>query len=70
MQVNQIPGIAIAVLVDGDVVYERAYGVANVELDVPVTEESVFELASLPSSSPRRLCCYWSRKGNSLLTTR
>lgn len=47
MQVNQIPGLAIAVLVNGDIHYEKAYGLANVELDVPVTRNSVFELASL-----------------------
>ena len=47
MEANQIPGLAIAVLVDGDVKFEKAYGLANVELDVSVTTDSVFELASL-----------------------
>ncbi len=47
MESNQIPGLAIAVLVRGDVKFKKAYGLANVELDVPVTAESVFELASL-----------------------
>lgn len=47
MQANQIPGLAIAILVDGELQYERTYGLANVELGVPVTVDSVFELASL-----------------------
>lgn len=47
MEANYIPGLAIAVLVGGEVKFERAYGRANVELHVPVTTDSVFELASL-----------------------
>ncbi len=47
METNRIPGLAIAVLVNGDVVFEKAYGLANVELDVSATTESVFELSSL-----------------------
>ena len=47
MNNNQIPGLAIAVLVGGDVIFEKTYGFANVELEVPVSTESVFELASL-----------------------
>lgn len=44
---QQIPGLAIAVLVDGELIFRNTYGLANVELDVAVTEGSVFELASL-----------------------
>lgn len=47
MQENGIPGLAIAVVVDGEPEMLEVYGVANVELDVPVTVDSVFELASV-----------------------
>jgi CubicO group peptidase (beta-lactamase class C family) len=47
MRVNDIPGLAVAVVSGGNVVKLGTYGVANVELDVSVTPGSVFELASL-----------------------
>ena len=41
------PGAAIAVLRSGEVLKVGWYGLANVELKVPVTEDSVFDLASV-----------------------
>lgn len=40
-------GAAIGVLRDGQLVFNRGYGLANVELRVPVTASTVFSLASL-----------------------
>ena len=34
------PGCACAVMRDGEVVYSRGYGMANLELDVPLTPQS------------------------------
>jgi CubicO group peptidase (beta-lactamase class C family) len=42
-----IPGLALAVVREGKVVKERGYGLASIELDVPVTPDTVFELASV-----------------------
>lgn len=42
-----LPGIALAVVRDGDVVTIRTYGSANLELNAPVSEETVFELGSV-----------------------
>ena len=42
-----LPGVAVAVVRDGKPVTTRTYGYANLELDVPVTEDTVFELGSL-----------------------
>ena len=42
-----VPGLSIAVVNDGRVVYHRALGAAEVGTDRPVTEASVFEAASL-----------------------
>lgn len=47
MQRQHIPGISIAVIKDGKVVKAEGYGLANVELDVPVRPETVFKIGSL-----------------------
>jgi CubicO group peptidase (beta-lactamase class C family) len=41
------PGMAVAVISKGIVVHSKGYGLANVELGVPVTRDSVFNLASI-----------------------
>ena len=47
MERRHIPGVALAVARNGKIVKARGYGLANVEHDVPVTEDTVFELASV-----------------------
>ncbi|HEU4596801.1 MAG TPA: serine hydrolase domain-containing protein [Pyrinomonadaceae bacterium] len=47
MRLRHVPGLALAVVKDGQVIKERGYGLANVELDVPVTPETVFEIGSV-----------------------
>jgi CubicO group peptidase (beta-lactamase class C family) len=44
---NKIPGAVVAVASEGQLAHARAYGFANVELSVPVTTESVFEIGSI-----------------------
>lgn len=44
---NQIPGVLVALASGGEVVTSRAYGLANVELGVPVTDSTVFEIGSI-----------------------
>jgi CubicO group peptidase (beta-lactamase class C family) len=46
MAARKIPGLAVAVIQDGRIVFERAYGLANVELEVPVTTRTRFIIAS------------------------
>ena len=46
MEKQKIPGLAIVVVRDAKVVQEQTYGRADVELDVPVTESTVFQIAS------------------------
>ena len=41
------PGCALGVFRDGKIVYERGYGMADVENDVPITPSSVFYVGSL-----------------------
>ncbi len=40
------PGAAVAVIRDGEVVLAKGYGLANLELDVPITPRSVFYIGS------------------------
>jgi CubicO group peptidase (beta-lactamase class C family) len=46
MELNQIPGVAIAVVERGRVVKMAAYGTANIEWDRPVGLDTRFQLAS------------------------
>jgi CubicO group peptidase (beta-lactamase class C family) len=47
MRERHIPGAAIAVVRNGRVVKTEGYGLANVELNVPATKETVFEIGSV-----------------------
>ena len=44
---QRIPGLALAVIQDGGGVKSRGYGLANIELHVPVTPDTVFQLGSI-----------------------
>ena len=46
MQSQQIPGVALALVKDGNVVLARGYGFANVEHQVPVKPETIFQSGS------------------------
>ena len=41
------PGVAVSVVRDGKVIYERGLGAANLEYDVPITPSTVFHVASV-----------------------
>src|ERR1700722_15234723 len=47
MQRQQIPGLALLVARDGKIVKAQGYGLANVELQVPVKPETVFQSGSV-----------------------
>lgn len=40
------PGCALAVLRNAQIIYEKGYGLASVELSAPITAESVFDIGS------------------------
>src|SRR5215208_5291846 len=46
MQAQQIPGVSLAVIKDGQIVLARGYGLANVEHQVPVKPETIFQSGS------------------------
>ncbi|WP_138475283.1 serine hydrolase domain-containing protein [Dyadobacter bucti] len=41
------PGCAVAVVKDGKVIFEKGYGMANLEYDIPVTPATIFDIASV-----------------------
>lgn len=47
MQKQHIPGLSLAVMKDGKIVKTKGYGLANVELKVPATTETVYEIGSV-----------------------
>ena len=42
-----IPGVSLAILNDQEIIYHKVYGVQNIETQKPVTDQSIFEGASL-----------------------
>src|SRR5215471_16162580 len=47
MLAQRIPGLSLAVMENGKISLAKGYGLANVELQVPVTPETVFESGSV-----------------------
>jgi CubicO group peptidase (beta-lactamase class C family) len=47
LEAQRIPGASIAVVRNGQVIHARGYGLANVELKIPSTAESVFQIGSV-----------------------
>ena len=47
MSIRHIPGLALAVVRDGVPVKVKGYGVASVELNVPVSPQTIFQSASI-----------------------
>ncbi len=41
------PGVAVAVIRDGKLVLERAYGYADIDAKTPITADTAFDLASV-----------------------
>jgi len=45
------PGCALAVLKNGRIIYEHGYGMANLELGIAITPQSVFDIGSVECNS-------------------
>lgn len=41
------PGVAIAVVRDGKIIFKKGYGAANLEYDLPITPKTIFHVASV-----------------------
>jgi CubicO group peptidase (beta-lactamase class C family) len=40
------PGCALAIIQNGKIIYQRGYGMANLEYDIPISSSSVFDIGS------------------------
>src|SRR6266567_3816705 len=47
MQRQHIPGLSLAVIKDGQIILAKGYGFANVEHQVPVKPETIFQSGSM-----------------------
>ncbi len=47
MEKDHIPGVSVAVVQNGQIVFAKGYGLANVELLTPATDNTVYELMSV-----------------------
>ncbi|MEQ8266035.1 MAG: serine hydrolase domain-containing protein [Parvibaculum sp.] len=47
MEELDVPGLAIAIVSDGRIIFEKGYGIADTDGDQPVTENTLFEVGSL-----------------------
>jgi len=47
MKENNIPGLSLAVVREGKIIFQKGYGTANLELKTPVTPKSVFAIYSI-----------------------
>ena len=41
------PGCALAILKDGKIIYERAFGMSNLEYNIAINPTSIFHIASI-----------------------
>lgn len=60
---QHIPGLAIGIQSNNQVVYEQYYGYANLEHQVPVTSETVFEIASVSKLFTAQTILYLTEQG-------
>jgi D-alanyl-D-alanine carboxypeptidase len=58
-----VPGVALAILKDGEILYLRTFGVSNLELNTPVTPNTVFELASVTKQMTAALVVTLAQEG-------
>lgn len=50
MEAHHVPGVAVSLIHDGRVAWVQGYGVADKSEDIPVTENTVFQAASISKS--------------------
>ena len=57
------PGCAIAIIQAGKVLYSRGYGMANLEHDIPISTNSVFDIASTSKQFTAMCIALLARQG-------
>lgn len=44
---TKTPGVAVAVVKDGKIIFKKGYGMANLEYDIPISPSTIFHIASV-----------------------
>ncbi len=44
---SKSPGVAVAIVKDGKVIFKKGYGMANLNYNIPITTQTVFDIASV-----------------------
>lgn len=47
MQYRELPGIAVGIVYDQDLIYAKGFGLADVDEEIPVTPQTMFRIASI-----------------------
>jgi CubicO group peptidase (beta-lactamase class C family) len=58
------PGAALAVIQEGQIIYKRGYGMANLEHNIPITPTSVFRIGSVSKQFTAACIVILAIKGN------
>jgi CubicO group peptidase (beta-lactamase class C family) len=57
------PGCALAVIKDGNIIYKRGYGIANLDYDIPITPSTPFHVASVSKQFTATAIALLAREG-------
>jgi CubicO group peptidase (beta-lactamase class C family) len=57
------PGCSLAVVKDGEIIYKRGYGMANLEYGVPNTPSTIFHIASISKHFAAAATCLLAQDG-------
>ena len=60
---NNSPGCALAVIQNGEIIYKKGYGMANLEHDIPITPSSVFYIGSTSKQFVTMCIAMLARRG-------
>ncbi len=44
---SETPGVSVAVVKDGAIIFQKGYGMANLEYNIPITPQTIFHVASV-----------------------
>ncbi|HRI79811.1 MAG TPA: serine hydrolase domain-containing protein, partial [Cyclobacteriaceae bacterium] len=47
MKVSGAPGVIIGVVKDGQIIYQKAFGISNINTQIPVNNSTIFQMASI-----------------------
>ena len=64
MAAHKIPGLELTVVQHGRIVHSSAYGLANIENSVPVTEQTIFRINSMSKAFTVSRACSWWKQGS------